>query len=238
MRWLAALAALGLLGLLARRAGRKASEPPASALQLSAPDLSMPRSRTSGLALDGRRGASAADRMSSAGPSASAAPATAGDPLRILDEIMRSGDDNDPRLDSAFNALSVEDKRALRARFRALPPENLNGRGTIVYLLGRNLASAEDWAFLREVVAQPPCLSLARCAETAVGGGAEGAGDEVTLAYPALVALKQAERVLRREVAGPGAAEARRGAVSVVKAAELSRAAIVARKAAELAARL
>ena len=106
---------------------------------------------------------------------------------------MRSKNDNDPRLDAEFNALTEATKARFRARYSALPAEDRNGRGTIVYLLGRNMKSPGDWEFLRSVVAEPPCRSLADCSAPA---GTGGPGDEVTLAYPALVALKRAQKEL------------------------------------------
>ena len=110
--------------------------------------------------------------------------------LRLLEEVLRSRNDNDPRLETAFERLTQDEKRLLRAFYAKLPHERRNERGTIVYLLGRNLTSSDDWAFLREVVAEPPRLSLADCSRAAP----RASGDEVTLAYPALVALRQARR--------------------------------------------
>jgi hypothetical protein len=112
--------------------------------------------------------------------------------LRELDEILASKNDNDPRLDRDFSGLSTEEKSAFRRRYDSLPLESRNERGTIVFLLGRSLASAEDWTFLRRVVDEPPCLSLADCAKAPAGSSEPG--DDVTLAYPALVALKLAAR--------------------------------------------
>ena len=62
-----------------------------------------------------------------------------------------------------------------------------------------NLDQPDDWAFMRAVAAEEPCLSLADCAKASVGGG--GLGDEVTLAYPSLVALRQSARAGSREEA-------------------------------------
>lgn len=152
------------------------------------------------------------------------------DPAALLDEILLARDDNDPRLDSAFNALTPDERRTFREKYRALPPESRNQRGTIVYLLGKNLNGPEDWAFLREVVGEPPCLSLTDCAKAPSGGGS-GPGDAVTLAYPALVALKQAERVLAE--GGPSRSEA----LSVARAGQESRVPKVARAAERLAGR-
>lgn len=138
--------------------------------------------------------------------------------LEELRAVLAARDDNDPRLDASFRGLSPQAKALFREEYRKLPRESLNERGTIVHLLGRELAGPEDWAFLKEVLAEPPCLSLADCRRPPSGPGQPG--DAVTLAYPALVALESA----RRAGGMPAAAE-------VVEAAKSSPAAIVARKA-------
>ena len=140
--------------------------------------------------------------------------------LSELEDVLRSRNDNDPRLDRDFGALTPEDRRLFRLKYAALRPEDRNERGTIVHLLGKNLGSADDWAFLRKVAAEPPCLSLADCSKR---GLRAGPGDEVTLAYPSLVALKQAERVLEEK--GPAAREA----LAVVKAGKGSQVPAVVR---------
>ena len=138
-----------------------------------------------------------------------------------LDEILASRNDNDPRLDRDFLGLPDETKREFRAKYRAFARERLNERGTIVYLLGKNLTAPEDWDFFIEVAAEPPCLSLADCSKRS--GEAGALGDEVTLAYPSLVALRQAAR------AGSGN-EARK----VLGAGKASKSRAVARLAASL----
>ena len=120
--------------------------------------------------------------------------------LRALEDVLGKRSDNDPRLDSAFNDLTGRTKEAFRAKYKSLPREALNDRGTIVYLLGKNLAEAADWQFLMDVAAEPPGLSLADCSKPAPSAS----GDDVTLAYPALVALKAAENVLKEEPATRG----------------------------------
>ncbi len=146
----------------------------------------------------------------------------AADPVRVLEDILRTKNDNDPRLDTAFERLSEPDKARLREKYRSLPPEDRNGRGTVVYVLGRAPKTAEDWAFLRSVAAEPPCLSLASCSRPPAGGGDEhDAGLAVTLAYPSLVAVKSAQRAPRSE-----------GARSVIAAGLASRSPAVARLAA------
>jgi len=134
--------------------------------------------------------------------------------LATLEEILSSRNDNDPRLDREFLGLSAETKGLFREKYRALAPERLNERGTIVYLLGKNIQNGDDWSFLRAVAAEPPCLSLSDCSKASSVGGE--AGDEVTLAYPSLVALRQAQRATEE---GGSRAEAR----SVVEAAKTSK---------------
>jgi hypothetical protein len=153
-------------------------------------------------------------------PPASVPGAEARAKLALLEEILRSRNDNDPRLDREFLGLTPEDKALFREAYAGLPRERLNERGTIVYLLGRSLTAREDWAFLRAVAAEPPCLSLADCAKASAAAGAHG--DEVTLAYPSLVALRQAHRAAQEGVS-------REEARTVLEAAKTSRAKAVTR---------
>ncbi len=141
--------------------------------------------------------------------------AEAGAKLAILEDILRSRNDNDPRLDRDFLDLSPEAKGLFREAYLALPRERRNERGTIVYLLGKNLRTASDWDFFRAVAAESPCLSLADCSRASAGSGE--AGDEVTLAYPSLVALRQAHRAAQ-EGAPPSDA---RGVLEAAKSSRM-----------------
>ncbi|MBI4425406.1 MAG: hypothetical protein HY554_16875 [Elusimicrobia bacterium] len=153
----------------------------------------------------------------------------AGTPPRLaaLEEVLRAKDDNNPRLDRDFDGLTAEEKRLFRERYRALSPESRNERGTVVYLLGRNLSVPEDLDFLREVASEAPCLSLADCSRASSGSESS---DEVTLAYPSLVALRQARLVLEAPPSGALAEAARQ----VIAAGRTSRAPVVARMAARI----
>jgi hypothetical protein len=154
-----------------------------------------------------------------------AAAADARAKLETLADILRTRNDNDPRLDREFLGLSPQAKALFRAKYRAFPRERVNERGTIVYLLGRNLTAPEDWAFFRDVAAEPPCLGLADCSKPSAAAGE--AGDDVTLSYPSLVALRQAHRAAQE---GAPKDEAR----SVLEAAKTSRARAVRRLASSL----
>lgn len=132
---------------------------------------------------------------SSSGPAAD----TPTGKLALLEEVLRSRNDNDPRLDTAFNDLSPQTKCLFRQKYRQLPPESRNELGTVVYLLGRNLKTEEDWAFLHEVVIAQPCLSPENCSRRAKTEPDPHAtiGTEITLSYPAIMALKRAEKILQ-----------------------------------------
>ncbi len=158
--------------------------------------------------------------------------------LKTLDEILRSKNDNDPRLDTDFKSLSIETKRLFRKKYSETPRERVNARGTIVYLLGGgNLSTAEDLAFLREVAAEPPCLSLSDCAKKPAPGGEEEAGDEVTLAYPSLVALKQAQHALESASALSTSSPTTKNAMGVLEVGRKSPVRAVSRLAERLARR-
>lgn len=129
--------------------------------------------------------------------------------ILIMDEVFQAHNDNDPRLDQELKVLSPEVRGAFHAKYRKLPPEKRNERGTLVFLLGRNLENPADFAFFREVLSEAPCLSLSDCSKSADRPETQGAHDAehehreaataTTLNYPSLTALKSLERELKLE---------------------------------------
>jgi hypothetical protein len=108
--------------------------------------------------------------------------------LGILKEILRTKNDNDPRLDTELKVLTPALKKALRAEYQKTPPEKLNDRGTIVFLLGRNLETEEDFQFMKEVIESPSCKSFSDCSKDPTQFAEEDrhheAIDAITLWYP------------------------------------------------------
>jgi hypothetical protein len=109
---------------------------------------------------------------------------------RLLVDILRTKNDNDPRMDTEFKHLSPGTKALLKERYAAYPPEARNERGTIVFILGRDLpnsGTSEDFVFFDQVANEPPCLSLGDCGKV-VKSAPEDAHEEsaigVTLSYP------------------------------------------------------
>jgi hypothetical protein len=121
--------------------------------------------------------------------------------IQILDEIFQSKNDNDPRLDKEFRHLSKETKLALEKKYYQFQAEALNEKGTIVFLLGRNLTTQEDFAFMKEVIAEPACLSLSDCSQSSHTPETQEHSLDLTLNYPKIVALKSIERHLNSPTA-------------------------------------
>jgi hypothetical protein len=254
----AALIALALALLLitwwALRIPRRLSAP--AGVALSAPEpaalyrskakagLAQPQAQGSGQAAPSQAApAPAAQGQEAAAPSAvapvkPAAAAKPADSLAELNSILEAGDDNDPRLDTDFNALTPQTKRLFRQRYSQAPAEQRNTRGTIVMLLGENLDSPEDWAFLRSVLSEPPCQSLEDCSHPAASKHQEN-GMRVTLAYPQMVALTQVEDRLKeaRQPGGQGQGAAVQEAVQALRVAKASPVPAVSELAGELMAR-
>lgn len=117
--------------------------------------------------------------------------------VEILRQILKSKNDNDPRLDTEFNHLSSESKQALEREYSKFPPEAKNERGTVVFLIGKNLATQEDFDFLTSVVKENPCLSLADCSHKDGDlSSHDNNGVAVTLEYSQIVAIKALEKYM------------------------------------------
>lgn len=138
--------------------------------------------------------------------------------LAVLNEVLALKNDNDPRLDTELRKLSPAAKRLLEERYQQLPLEKRNQRGTIAFLIGRDMNSAEDVAFLAQIIKEPPCLSMANCSQDRVpdtGSDSfasqvqvseklhEETGADVTLHYPQLMVLAEIEAQLDQEPKRP-----------------------------------
>lgn len=138
---------------------------------------------------------------------AQAADPKAHEQLTALEEILQSHNDNDPRMDRDLMILSEPAKALFRQKYRQLAAEKRNDRGTIVFLLGRNLTTTADFDFLNEVMSEAPCLSLSDCSKTETGGmnrdsDEHQGGFTTALAYPQLVTLHSLEGYLQKSAQG------------------------------------
>lgn len=148
--------------------------------------------------------------------------------LQILEEILASHNDNDPRMDHDLMVLSENTKSKFRDKYKSLPAEKRNDRGTIVFLLGRNMTSAADFDFMKDVLSEPPCLSLSDCSTTEVGGDSkghdehQGSGFAMVLAYPQIVALHSLQGYLNNKSSDATMSDRARDLISDAKHSRVS----------------
>ena len=114
--------------------------------------------------------------------------------IALVTEILKSKNDNDPRMDTELRDLSPAAKAVLQKKYSEIEPEKRNARGTMVFLLGREIKDASELGFFKSVLQEKPCLSLENC-EKAPGGhsGEEEhleAINETTANYPQLLAVR------------------------------------------------
>ena len=157
------------------------------------------------------------------------------DKTEIISEILESGNDNDPRIDRELRDLDFDTRLRLREKYRSLPLERRNARGMLIFLLGRELHSVEDFAFLKEVLSEKPCLGLANCSRpdsmslSHPDDDHHDSGLELTLAYPQLVALHSLRRLLHDRDLTPERRALVRDVISVGERSMIPRVAEAAR---------
>jgi hypothetical protein len=115
--------------------------------------------------------------------------------VALLQEILASHNDNDPRLDSEFAHLSPAAKTALIGFYRELGPRSFNGRGTVVFLLGRCIDDRRDLAFFRSVLEEQPV-------PVPGDGQSDAVPAEMLSVYPQLMAVRSLGRALVEPTGG------------------------------------
>jgi hypothetical protein len=121
--------------------------------------------------------------------------------VKLLKEILHSKNDNDPRMDSEFKVLSPELKQALNQLYDQLSKESLNERGSIVFILSKDLKTTEDLKIFNKVLVEEVCLSFADCQKLPLEGNDSHLDsiNAVSLLYPQLVALNRLENLIHKE---------------------------------------
>ena len=130
--------------------------------------------------------------------------------VHILDEILLKKNDNDPRIDTELKGFTAAAKNVIRARYARIAAEKRNERGTLVFLLGREIHDLTDLEFFSGVLAESPCLSLQDCSRSPEAHSSEEEHfqsiNETTANYPQLMALRalkqKAEELLESNARG------------------------------------
>lgn len=127
----------------------------------------------------------------------------------LLEQILASKNDNDPRIDTELKGLSPLFKSTLSLYYAELKPERFNDRGTLVFLVGREIVNPADVDFMRTVLTEKPCMSVSDCSRPPAAHAGEDDHremvNETTTRYPqlmALRALKQKWRELQKDPSG------------------------------------
>lgn len=118
--------------------------------------------------------------------------------LKLFDEIINTKNDNDPRMDQDLKVIDPPTRKAFIAKYESLPKEDRNARGTIIFLLGRNINSVQDLDFFKSVLSEKPCYSMENCEKESQMGDRESvhleSSLEASLHYPQLMALEFLKR--------------------------------------------
>jgi len=136
--------------------------------------------------------------------------------IMVLNQIFQSKNDNDPRMDRLLRDFSEPMKAELRKKYASIKPENRNERGTIVFLIGRELSEGRgataDLQFMKEVLLEKPCLSLVDCSKSPSSETAEEqhleAIHETTIHYPQLMGIRYLKQALENGSLSPVMREA------------------------------
>lgn len=141
--------------------------------------------------------------------------------IEIFDEILKSKNDNDPRINTELKNLTAEVHRTLMVKYNRMAAEDRNGRGTVVFLIARDLKSTADLDFLETVYQEQPCLSMGDCQKSVEDHDAhETGGNETSINYPQLVGLYQLDQQANRKPELLSDPNFRAKFLAVLKAAE------------------
>ena len=99
--------------------------------------------------------------------------------LILLNEILSSRNDNDPRLDQGLKENSFEFKLAVRNLYQNLPME------------ARNIQSEQDIQFLETIFKEEPCLSIEDCRVMSNDDPHYSGINQVSANYPQQVVIYQ-----------------------------------------------
>jgi hypothetical protein len=139
---------------------------------------------------------------------------------KTLDEIIKSKNDNDPRMDRELSHLSAGFHKALYKKYASFKPEARNERGTIVFLVARDLKDPADLDFLQSVYQESPCLNMGDCTASPEADPQDIGAQQTTLNYPQLAGLFQLDQQISKHPEFLKDPSFRAGIYSLLKTAE------------------
>lgn len=117
--------------------------------------------------------------------------------LKIVQEILISENDNDPRINTEFENLSLKLKMSLFDQYQALAGEKRKQKALIVLLLSRQIQTNEDVELLKKVFEDQQCLSLQDCkVKTTETDFYNAAMEEIIINYPQMILLYEISKHL------------------------------------------
>lgn len=117
---------------------------------------------------------------------------------QALRSVIESKNDNDPRLDRELKHMSEAVHKTMREAYQKMAMEDRNERGTLVFLLTRDLKSSEDLQFLKSVYEEQACTSFESCNQVPSEDAHLSAIDEASLSYPQRAGLYQLASVVEK----------------------------------------
>lgn len=119
--------------------------------------------------------------------------------MQLLNELLTAKNDNDPRLDTDFKNLSPSFKKLLMIQYTKYKPEQRNEKGTVAFIVSRELKNVDDLDSLKVVFEEPPCKSLGNCSVEDLDVDPHHSGlTNVDLNYPQMVTLYQIDQKLNQ----------------------------------------
>ena len=149
----------------------------------------------------------------------------------VFEDVLKSKNDNDPRLDQALRKLSPPIHALLFEKYQSIPAEQLSQRGLIVYLVARDLNSAEDVDFLKKVYQETPCLSLVDCKAVGPDDPHHSSMNQTTLVIAQLEGLYALDKQLHDHRELLSNSTYRNGVIQILVQAESFPVAVVREKA-------
>ena len=115
-----------------------------------------------------------------------------------LDEILKTKNDNDPRMDRDLKILTPAFHSAIYSKYHLLKPEDRNERGTLVFLIARDLKSQADLDFLQSVYQEAPCTNMGDCSAPTANDPQDTGAQQTSLNYPQMAGLYQLDSQLSK----------------------------------------